>query len=121
MEPAPQPPRLSDPRKIARAAVTDPAVIFTFDLLWLNGADFRTRTLLHRKAALHRTLPANRRIRYASHIVDSCVDIWQLATAMGLEGIVAKRADSIYAAGRSHLWQKVKTDAGAERESNRRR
>ena len=97
--------RLLDAQKIARAAVTEPAVIFAFDLLWLGGADFRTRTLLQGKDALYRTLPSNRRMRYASHIVDSCSDIWQLAMAMDLEGIVAKRAESAYTAGRSNYWQ----------------
>jgi hypothetical protein len=35
------------------------------------GADFRKRTLLDRKAALLRVLPANRRVRYARHFNDS--------------------------------------------------
>jgi bifunctional non-homologous end joining protein LigD len=112
--------RLKDPKKIARAAIEDPAAIFAFDLLWLNGADFRPRPLLQRKDALHRLLPANRRIRFATHIPDSCSDLWELAESMELEGIVAKRADSAYTAGRSDCWQKIKTDAGAERERQRR-
>lgn len=112
--------RLKDTRKIARAATDDPAVLFAFDLLWLNGADFRPRALLERKAALYSTLPANRRIRYATHINDSCAELWQLANDMDLEGIVGKRADSVYTAGRSDFWQKVKTAAGAEREAQRR-
>lgn len=99
--------RLKDPKKIARAAMSDPAVLFAFDLLWLNGADIRVRTLLERKDALYRTLPANRRVRYATHIPNRSADLWQLATAMDLEGIVAKRADSTYSAGRSDYWQKV--------------
>jgi ATP-dependent DNA ligase len=39
---------------------------------------------------------------------------------MGLAGIVAKRADSRYVAGRSNYWQKIKTDAAEERERERR-
>jgi ATP-dependent DNA ligase len=39
---------------------------------------------------------------------------------MGLEGIVAKDVTSTYTAGRSTRWLKVKTDAGAEREKERR-
>ena len=106
--------------RIRRAAADDPAAIFAFDLLWLNGADFRTRPLLERKAALYRTLPANRRIRYAGHFSDSCHELWHLAVELELEGIVAKRADSIYKAGRSNMWQKIKTSAGEERERQRR-
>ena len=112
--------RLKDSGKIARAAIEDPAAIFAFDLLWLNGADFRPRPLLQRKDALHRVLPANRRIRFATHIPDSCSELWKLANEMELEGIVAKRGDSAYTAGPSDCWQKIKTDVGAEREGQRR-
>ncbi|HYC44896.1 MAG TPA: hypothetical protein VED01_05365 [Burkholderiales bacterium] len=112
--------RLKDPKKIARATIEDPAAMFVFDLLWLDGADFRPRPLLQRKDALHRMLPANRRIRYAAHINDNCADLWRLANAMDLEGIVAKRSDSPYEAGRSNYWQKVKTTTGAKRERQRR-
>ncbi len=78
--------------RIRQAAVEDPAVIFAFDLLWLNGADFRQRTLLERKDALHRTLPANRRIRYTRHLPDSCVEVWKVAVQMDLEGISQRTA-----------------------------
>ncbi len=53
---------IKDPRRIAQAAAADPAVIFAFDLLWLDGTDLRQRPLLQRKDALYRTLPANRRV-----------------------------------------------------------
>ena len=33
---------------------------------------------------------------------------------MQLEGMVAKRKDSVYSRGRSRLWQKVKTTAGRD-------
>jgi bifunctional non-homologous end joining protein LigD len=106
--------------RIRQAAANDPAAIFAFDLLWLNGADFRGRPLLERKAVLYRTLPANRRIRYAGHFADSCQELWQLAVQLELEGIVAKRVDSHYKAGRSNMWQKIKTTAGEQRERERR-
>lgn len=106
--------------RIRRAAAEDPAALFAFDLLWLDGADFRARPLLERKAALYHTLPANRRIRYAGHFADSSRELWQLAVQLELEGIVAKRADSPYSAGRSDAWQKVKTTAGEARERDRR-
>jgi hypothetical protein len=44
---------LRDPRRIARAVVEDPACIFAFDLLWVDGEDFRARPLLDRKWALY--------------------------------------------------------------------
>ena len=88
---------IKHPQRIRRASVEDPAAIFAFDLLWLDGADFRRRTLLERKDTLHRLLPANRRVRYARHMNDSSAEIWQLAVQMELEGILAKDAGSIIA------------------------
>lgn len=111
---------IRNPARIRKAAAEDPAVLFAFDLLWLDGADFRPRALLERKAALYHTLPANRRIRYAGHFADSSCELWQLAVQLDLEGIVAKDAASSYTAGRSSRWQKIKTTAGAEREAQRR-
>ena len=107
------------PERIRQAAA-DPAVLFAFDLLWLNGADFRVRPLIERKAALHRLLPANRRIRYAGHFLDSCKELWALANEHELEGIVAKDAASPYKTGRTSRWLKIKTKVGAARERARR-
>ena len=108
------------PDAIRRAAAADPAAIFAFDLLWLDGADLRPRPLLERKAALLGILPGNRRIRYARHVANSSTDIWQMAVQLELEGIVAKDAASVYSPGRTTRWLKIKTDAGAEREKQRR-
>ena len=65
-------------------------------------------------------LPANRRIRYAAHIPDSSGELWAMANELNLEGIVAKDASSLYSAGRTTRWQKIKTKAGADRERERR-
>ena len=100
------------PERIREAAATDPAALFAFDLLCLNGADFRVRSLLERKAVLHRLLPANRRIRYAGHFLGSCEELWTLANERELEGIVAKDAASTYTAGRTSRWLKIKTIIG---------
>jgi bifunctional non-homologous end joining protein LigD len=107
------------PSAIKRAAAADAAAIFVFDLLWLDGADLRNRTLLERKAALLGVMPGNRRIRYARHMADSSLELWAMANQLELEGIVAKDTQSIYTADRSTRWQKIKTAVGAERERQR--
>jgi ATP-dependent DNA ligase len=61
-------------------------------------------------------MPDNRRIRYARHMPDSSRELWQMANALELEGIVAKDAQSIYTARRSTRWLKIKPEIGAERE-----
>ncbi|MGZ5175064.1 MAG: ATP-dependent DNA ligase [Burkholderiales bacterium] len=104
--------------RIQQAAAEDPACIFAFDLLWLNGADFRPRPLLERKQALKRTLPGNRRIRYTGHL-DSSADLWRLAVQMDLEGIVAKETTSIYTAGPSTRWLTIEADDVTERKRQR--
>lgn len=110
---------ISDALRARRAAARDPAALFAFDLLWLNGADFRLRSLLERKATLRRLIPGNRRVLYAAHLNDDCSSLWQLALEMELEGIVAKHGASRYEPGRSDQWRKIKTAAGAEREHQR--
>jgi hypothetical protein len=82
------------PAGIKRQAAAEPAAIFASDLLWLNGAGLRPRPLLERKDALYRTVPANRRIRYARHVSDSSAEIWQMAVQLELEGLAAKDAAS---------------------------
>jgi ATP-dependent DNA ligase len=107
------------PQRARMAAAEDPAVLFAFDLMTLDGADFRPRPLLERKAALFRLLPANRRVRYAGHLLDDCSALWEMVTEKELEGIVAKQAASPYVAGRATTWRKIKSPVGAERERER--
>ena len=91
-------------------------MLFAFDLLYLNGVDFRPRPLLQRKAALLGILPGNRRIRYTKHLTDSVAELWAFVNAMDLEGIVAKDGNSPYMASRTNNWKKIKTVSGRERE-----
>jgi bifunctional non-homologous end joining protein LigD len=111
---------LGHPGRIKQAAAEEPACIFAFDLLWLNGEDYRPRALLERKWALYEVLGQRGRVRHAGHFADSSAELWQLAVQLELEGIVAKDAGAPYTAGRSTRWIKVKTATGAERERQRR-
>jgi bifunctional non-homologous end joining protein LigD len=82
---------------------------FAFDLLFLNGSDLRTRPLLERKERLRKLIPtANERLRYVDHIENEGEYVFRHAVANGLEGVVAKRADSPYVAGRTRDWLKFK-------------
>jgi bifunctional non-homologous end joining protein LigD len=111
---------LRDAHRIRRASIEDPAAHLRVRSALAGWPRLQKTNLLDRKDALHRLLPADRRVRYARHINDSCVEVWQLAVQMELEGIVAKEAGSIYATGRTTWWLKIKTDIGAEREKQRR-
>ncbi|MCC6918670.1 MAG: DNA ligase D [Alphaproteobacteria bacterium] len=80
-----------------------------FDLLYADGRDLRDAPLSERKAALHALLSeADGVVRYSDHIVGGGRDMFSHACRLGLEGIVSKRADAPYRAGRGSDWLKIK-------------
>ena len=85
-----------------------PVVYFAFDLIYCDGYDLRDATLLERKELLQRMLHATERFRYADHQAEHGKELYELAKDNGLEGIVAKRADSHYVSDRSTSWAKLK-------------
>src|SRR5260370_38992860 len=85
-----------------------PVVYFVFDLLYCDGYDLRETPLLDRKQLLQRLLHTSERFRYADHQLDHGRELFALAEQNGLEGIVAKRADSPYVSDRSPYWGKLK-------------
>jgi bifunctional non-homologous end joining protein LigD len=85
-----------------------PVVYFAFDLLYCDGYDLRKTPLLDRKQLLHRLLRTSERFRYSDHQLEHGKELFELAAQKGLEGIVAKRADSPYLSGRSPYWVKLK-------------
>lgn len=85
-----------------------PVVYFAFDLIYCDGYDLRDAPLLERKQLLQRMLHATERFRYADHQPEHGKELYELAKENGLEGIVAKRADSRYVSERSTNWAKLK-------------
>ena len=81
---------------------------FGFDLLHLDGQDWRPAPLRDRKAALRALAPWTGVLRYSDHVEGQAEAMHQKACGMGLEGIVCKRAASPYRAGRGRDWVKVK-------------
>ncbi len=88
----------------------DKAVMLAFDLLFLDGQDFRRSPLLERKAALSALLERAGRgpIVYSEHAVGRGDFMMRQANALGLEGVVSKRGDRPYLSGESRDWLKVK-------------
>jgi bifunctional non-homologous end joining protein LigD len=85
-----------------------PVIYFVFDLLYCDGYDLRESPLLERKQLLQRLLYTSERFRYADHQLEHGKELFELAAHNGLEGIVAKRADSPYVSDRSPYWVKLK-------------
>jgi bifunctional non-homologous end joining protein LigD len=101
---------LSRPPEIRRAMVATPATFYVFDLLAFEDFDLRGLPLERRKETLRRVLPAAGPLKYSEHIPEKGTQLFESVVAMGLEGIVAKKADSPYRAGRSPHWIKVRAD-----------
>ncbi|MYC92031.1 MAG: DNA ligase D [Gemmatimonadetes bacterium] len=100
--------RLQRHGDIARAAVALPATWYAFDLLSFEGYDLRGLPLLERKRLLREVLPTTGPVRYSDHIPEQGEAMFRHVVELGLEGVVAKRADSIYVGGRSRSWLKVR-------------
>jgi bifunctional non-homologous end joining protein LigD len=83
---------------------------FAFDLLHLDGEDLRDRPLIERKKRLRQLVGRKKTgvIRYSDHVVGGGRDFFATACRLGLEGIVSKRGDARYRAGRNGDWQKTK-------------
>jgi bifunctional non-homologous end joining protein LigD len=99
---------LTRARDIEAAAVRAPVQAVFFDCLALGGQDLRALPLLQRKEILKGFLPPLGVARYGDHVMTSGKDLYEGASKMGLEGIIAKRIDSRYAGGRSRDWLKIK-------------
>ncbi|HSL69100.1 MAG TPA: DNA ligase D [Longimicrobiales bacterium] len=93
-----------------QAALEHPASFFAFDLIAFGDYDLRSLPLTERKRLLQRVLPRAGFIRWADHIEERGEDFFRAAEKLGLEGVVAKRTDSRYRAGRSSDWLKIRID-----------
>lgn len=87
-----------------------PVCYYVFDLLWLDGHDLIELPYHERRQRLARLgLDAPPRVRIPDHYTDiPGTDLLDIAARYGLEGVVAKRLDSVYRPGtRSRYWIKT--------------
>ena len=81
---------------------------FAFDLIYLNGYDLRKAALIDRRNLLASILLPSDVVRYSEHFAGKGSELLQAVRAKGLEGIVAKQAQSRYESKRSGNWIKIK-------------
>ena len=82
---------------------------YVFDLLWLDGYDLMPLSLLQRKEILAKLLPKVGIIAKSESFTAAPSKILEAAKKLGLEGIIAKRTESLYLPGaRSTDWLKIK-------------
>jgi bifunctional non-homologous end joining protein LigD len=90
-------------------------VYHVFDILWYEGRDLRELPLIQRKAILEAVLPTGEFIKLSKAFAVNGIEFFQAAEKAGIEGIMAKKADSAYSAGdRSKEWLKVKVERRQE-------
>jgi len=101
---------LTRPLDISRATVDRAATMFVFDLPAFEDRDLRSLPLTQRKALLRRLLPPVGPLRFCDHIEARGEEMYEAVRGLGLEGMMAKRASSVYVAGRSDAWLKIRAD-----------
>jgi bifunctional non-homologous end joining protein LigD len=93
-----------------------PIVYYAFDLLQLNGKNLRNLPIEERKAKLEELLKKPPGvIRYSISFTKDIPELLDRAGKLGLEGLIGKRSDSRYEAGkRTGGWIKVKLNQEQE-------
>ncbi len=99
---------LEGPNDIARKAKEYPASYAVFDLLSRAKEDLRGRPLTERRQQLERVLRPGGPVLLSPQTDEYGKGLFKEALRRGLEGIVAKRKESPYRAGRSEDWLKIK-------------
>jgi bifunctional non-homologous end joining protein LigD len=89
--------------------------LYVFDVMRLEGRDVRKLPLRERKALLRGALRFDAPLRLSTHRNEHGTKLFREACRQGLEGLIAKRADSPYrSGGRSRDWLKLKCHAEQE-------
>ncbi len=85
-------------------------VLFLFDLPYLGGRDLRPLPLRARRAALQGLFDRQESnvVRFSEAFDVAPAVMLGAACRLGLEGVIAKRADAPYASGRTDTWMKLK-------------
>ena len=90
-------------------------VIYLFDILELDGEDLTGRPLTERREILAQTVIAENGVVRLSAAFEDGNGLLEQVRALGMEGIVSKRAGSTYQPGkRGGAWLKVKSRARQE-------
>ncbi len=87
---------------------------YVFDLLHLDGHSTRGLPLRERKALLRDLFEWDDPLRFTQHRNTDGEAYFAQACSKGWEGLIAKRADSLYRPGRTTDWLKFKCEQGQE-------
>ena len=100
---------MSNDFKIQLAAQAHPVSFVAFDILYLDGRDLTELPLMDRKELLQKTVAESGLVAVSTIFETGGKALYKLMEKQGLEGIVAKRRDSLYFQGkRTKNWIKIK-------------
>jgi bifunctional non-homologous end joining protein LigD len=86
-------------------------VYYVFDLLWIDGLNIMNEPLHLRREILRELMPESGTIRFSDHIDDIGNEFFEIARKNSLEGIIAKKKDSVYIPdSRAKTWLKIKVE-----------
>ncbi len=88
---------------------------YVFDMLFLNGHNMLDLPLLERKSLIPDLIEGLEGIVFCEHIEGKGKAFYAQATSAGMEGLIAKKANSTYSPGfRTTSWLKIKKEETAE-------
>jgi bifunctional non-homologous end joining protein LigD len=86
-------------------------VYYVFDIMWLEGYDLTALPLSRRREILTEMLQTTDQVRLSEAFDTSATEFLVAAAKMDMEGIMAKRLDSVYIQGfRTKEWVKIKAN-----------
>jgi DNA ligase D-like protein (predicted ligase) len=90
-------------------------IYYAFDVLTFKGRDLTQLPLSERREVLRSILPTNEHLGISIAVQKTAQEMIALVREQGIEGIVAKRTDSIYQPGkRNGSWTKHRISLGQE-------
>ena len=99
----------SSSREISSLEQKYPVLYVVFDILEKNGEVLTSKPLIERKKILENSLKEGRNVILSVYVEEKGEPYYQATVEKGLEGIMAKKKDSIYELGnRSSSWLKIK-------------
>jgi bifunctional non-homologous end joining protein LigD len=100
--------RLGTTRPSPEQMAEYPVVYCVFDILEVDGESLTDRPLVERRDKLAKMVRSSSSLQHSEAWRDDSQERFAAACRSGWEGLIAKRADSPYVAGRSRYWLKLK-------------
>jgi DNA ligase D-like protein (predicted ligase) len=90
-------------------------IFYAFDILIHKGRDLMSRPLAERRSILARLIKPGDHVGLSEVSDETAIQMLKFVKSHGLEGVVAKRVDSVYQPGlRTGLWSKHRINLGQE-------